>query len=205
MKRWGVVKTTIVGGVLVLLPLVVLALVVGKAVQISLLVAEPLGRILPIDTLAGVAIADVLAVLAIVAVCYLAGLAARIEVFKKKSARLEEFLVASLPGYTFAKTVLTGLAKADDEVGRMKPILVTLDDMRQIAFEVERTSAGLVVVYLPGAPNPWSGTVGYFTTDRVEALDMRPHEAVKLIRTLGRNSARCLPGQKPAANPTDRP
>jgi len=205
MKRWGVVKTTIVGGVLVLLPLVVLALVVGKAVQFSLLVAEPLGRLLPIDTLAGVAIADVFAVLAIVAVCYLAGLAARIEVFKKKSARLEEVLVASLPGYTFAKTVLTGLAKADDEVGRMKPILVTLDDMRQIAFEVERTSAGLVVVYLPGAPNPWSGTVGYFTMDRVEALDMLPHEAVKLIRTLGRNSARCLPGQEAVANRTDRP
>ena len=44
------------------------------------------------------------------------------------------------------------------------------------------------MVYLPGAPNPWSGSVVYVTADRVERLDMSVSEAVKNIRTLGRGS-----------------
>ena len=39
----------------------------------------------------------------------------------------------------------------------MTPVLITLDDYEQMAFEVERTAGGKVVVYLPGAPNSWSG------------------------------------------------
>jgi uncharacterized membrane protein len=70
----------------------------------------------------------------------------------------------------------------------MTPVLVTLDDYKQIAFEVERTAGGNVVVYLPGAPNPWSGSVVYVSEDRVEPLDMQPQDAIKNIRVLGRGS-----------------
>ena len=57
-------------------------------------------------------------------------------------------------------------------------------------FEVERVSGGYVVVYLPGAPNPWSGSVAYLTEDRVEPLDLAPQDAIKNIRVLGRGSAK---------------
>ena len=40
------IKTTIIGGVLFLLPLVVIALIIGKAYQIGMLVAGPLGALL---------------------------------------------------------------------------------------------------------------------------------------------------------------
>ena len=49
---------------------------------------------------------------------------------------------------------------------------------------------GNVVVFLPGAPNPWSGSVVYVSEDRVESLDMAPIDAVKNIRVLGRGSAK---------------
>ena len=44
------------------------------------------------------------------------------------------------------------------------------------------------MVYLPGAPNPWSGSVVYVTPDRVVRLGMSMSEAVKNIRTQGRGS-----------------
>ena len=49
---------------------------------------------------------------------------------------------------------------------------------------------GNVVVFLPGAPNPWSGSVVYVSEDRVEPLDMLPQDAIKNIRVLGRGSAK---------------
>jgi uncharacterized membrane protein len=172
-----------------LLPLTVVALVIGKAYEISLLVAEPLGRLIPIDRVGGVALANILAVIVILVLCYLAGHAARYSSIKAKVSRIEELLIAALPGYTFVKTLMSGVAKAEDEAGKMIPILLTLDDYKQIAFEIERTAGGNVVVYLPGAPNPWSGSVVYVTEDRVERLDMPPQDAIKNIRVLGRGSA----------------
>lgn len=189
MRRFGFIKTTIIGGLMLLLPLVVVVLIIGKAFQISMVVAKPLGALIPIDSVGGVALANILAVLVILVLCYLAGLVARFSGIKRRVAGLEGLLIATLPGYAFAKTLVSGVVKAEDEVGKMTPVLVTLDDYKQIAFEVERTPGGTVVVFLPGAPNPWSGSVAYLSEDRVEPLDMTPQDAIKNIRVLGRGSA----------------
>ena len=190
MFNTGFIRTTIVGGLMFLLPLVVIALIIGKAFQISMLVAEPLGALIPVDRVGGVALANILAALVIFVLCYLAGLVARRSSIKEKVARIEGLLIATIPGYAFAKTMVSGVVKAEDEVGKMTPVLVRLDDYKQIAFEVERTPGGNVVVFLPGAPNPWSGSVVYVSEDRVEPLDMLPQDAIKNIRVLGRGSAK---------------
>lgn len=190
MFNTGFIRTTIVGGLMFLLPLVVVALIIGKAFQISMLVAEPLGALIPVDRVGGVALANILAALVIFVLCYLAGLVARRSSIKEKVARIEGLLIATIPGYAFAKTMVSGVVKAEDEVGKMTPVLVSLDDYKQIAFEVERTPGGYVVVFLPGAPNPWSGSVVYVSEDRVEPLDMLPQDAIKNIRVLGRGSAK---------------
>jgi uncharacterized membrane protein len=190
MFNTGFIRTTIVGGLMFLLPLVVVALIIGKAFQISMLVAEPLGALIPVDRVGGVALANILAALVIFVLCYLAGLVARRSSIKEKVARIEGLLIATIPGYAFAKTMVSGVVKAEDEVGKMTPVLVRLDDYKQIAFEVERTPGGNVVVFLPGAPNPWSGSVVYVSEDRVEPLDMLPQDAIKNIRVLGRGSAK---------------
>jgi uncharacterized membrane protein len=190
MQKYGFVKATVIGGLLFMLPLVVVALIIGKAYQISMVVAKPLGALIPIEHVGGIALANILAALVILVLCYLAGLVARFSSIKGKVARIEELLIATLPGYTFAKTLVSGMAKAEDEVGRMTPVLVRLDDYKQIAFEVERTPGGNVVVFLPGAPNPWSGSVVYVSEDRVEPLDMAPQDAIKNIRVLGRGSVK---------------
>ncbi len=190
MFNTGFIRTTIVGGLMFLLPLVVVALIIGKAFQISMLVAEPLGALIPVDRVGGVALANILAALVIFVLCYLAGLVARRSSIKEKVARIEGLLIATIPGYAFAKTMVSGVVKAEDEVGKMTPVLVRLDDYKQIAFEVERAPGGNVVVFLPGAPNPWSGSVVYVSEDRVEPLDMLPQDAIKNIRVLGRGSAK---------------
>ncbi|MCK5913700.1 MAG: hypothetical protein KAG12_07455, partial [Desulfuromusa sp.] len=47
---------------------------------------------------------------------------------------------------------------------------------------------GDVVVFLPGSPNPWSGSVAYFREDRIRTLNLTVPEAIKKIRLLGRGS-----------------
>lgn len=69
-------KKLLLAGFFLLVPLVVLAVLVEKAFHFSLKLTRPLGRFVKIDTLGEMAVANIIAVLAILLVCLLAGLVA---------------------------------------------------------------------------------------------------------------------------------
>ena len=62
-KSGGVhfIKTTIIGGLLFLVPVGVLVIVLAKVVDLMLLVAEPMADLVPLDSVAGVALANIIA------------------------------------------------------------------------------------------------------------------------------------------------
>ena len=66
--------------------------------------------------------------------------------------------------------------------------MVRFDDYVQMAFETERLPNGKVAVYLPGAPNPWSGSVVFVSNDRIKPLSISLADALRNIRTLGKGS-----------------
>ena len=68
------------------------------------------------------------------------------------------------------------------------PVLVTMGDSSQVAFETDRIEEGAVAVYLPGAPNPWSGEVIFVSPDRVKELAVSAREALKILHTMGRGA-----------------
>lgn len=183
------IKTTILGGVIFLIPFVVVIAVLGKAHQIMMLVAEPMGDWIPIDEVGGIALANVLALVAIVMSCFLFGLMAR-SVPAKKIYRTLDATLASIPGYAFVKAFADSISRSEEHAKSFIPVIARFDDNAQISFEIERTPEGTVVVYLPGAPNPWSGTVVHLEQSRVEKLDMSVADAVKSIQSLGRGSAK---------------
>jgi uncharacterized membrane protein len=184
-------KTTVVGGIVFLVPIIILVMILGKAFGIMSQLAAPLADWIPTDTVDGIALANLLAVVAIIALCFLAGLIARSDRVSRAVEKLESNVLLSLPGYMFIKGLMGGLAGGDGET-TMKPVLASFDDARQVAFEVERISGGQVVVYIPGAPDPWSGGLFVMEQERVEPLEISMTAAVKNIRTLGRGSTQML-------------
>ena len=75
-------KTTVIGGLVFLVPVVVLLVVLAKAAGLMMMVAEPMAEWLPIDAIGGVALANVIAVLAVVLICFIAGLVARAAILR---------------------------------------------------------------------------------------------------------------------------
>ena len=63
-KKGGIhfFKTTAIGGLVFLVPVVVLLVVLAKAAGLMMMVAEPMAMWLPIDAIGGVALANVIAV-----------------------------------------------------------------------------------------------------------------------------------------------
>jgi uncharacterized membrane protein len=75
----------------------------------------------------------------------------------------------------------------------MSPVTARFDDSWQLAFEIERIEGGNVVIFLPGAPDPWSGSVCVVTGDRITPLDLTVNSAVDLMKRLGKGSTDALP------------
>ena len=188
-------KTTAVGGLLFLLPLIVIGALIGQVVPIVVTVADALGEIIPAKTAAGITLIILLAVAIVLLLCFGAGLLARRSLGRRISQGFEKKLLLLFPRYSIFKDQLKGSIGGDETKPRMKPVLARFDDSLRIGFEMERTDADLVTVYLPGAPDPWSGSVVFLNNDRVQPLGTEFGDTVDIFEKLGRDSAALLAGR----------
>jgi len=186
-KKSSFLKTTLIGGLIFLIPFVILVAVIGKALKVMIFFAKPLAQMLPFEAVAGIAVINILALLVMILLSFIAGLLARSAPGRRAFKWLDQKLMAIIPGYAFIKG-FTGSMEEGEDKKVLVPVLIRLDDQSMIGFEVERLDNGLVAVYLPGSPDTWSGTVAYMTEDRVEKLDTDFATASKTLRTLGRGS-----------------
>jgi len=179
-----VFRTTLVGGLLFLVPIVVLAIVVGKALSFSRMVVGPLAALIPVETVAGVALAKLLAIAAIVLFCFVTGLFAKTPLAKKMVDWIETSLLSNLPGYSLIKGMGETMAGVGKENSH-EPVLAYIEEAWQIAFLVERIDGGHVAVFVPGAPSPWSGSLFFMTEDRIRPLDIPLASALNCVRRIG--------------------
>lgn len=186
-KHVGFLKTTLIGGLIFLIPFVIIVSVLGKAIKTMIVVARPLEKMIPLESIGGIAIIHILAILLLVFICFLAGLFARSSAGKNAFNWLDSKLIMIIPGYSFIKG-FTGTLEKDECQKVMKPVLAKLDDQTLLGFEIERLSDGQVVVFLPGSPDTTTGTIAYMTEDRIESLDIDFAKTYTILRTLGRGS-----------------
>jgi uncharacterized membrane protein len=187
-KSLGFLKTTALGGAIFLLPLVVLGALLGEVAQIVITVAEALNKALPIDSPQAWTLFVLLAIVVLLAACFVAGLAARWTFGQRLSVWMERKLTLFFPRYVIVKARMAGSIGGEHAKTALKPVLVAFDDMLRIAFEVERQAGGLVAIYLPGAPDPWAGSVVYVEENRVRPLNVDFSQALAVFERLGRDS-----------------
>jgi uncharacterized membrane protein len=191
----SMLKTTITGGFVFLLPIVILVVILGYALNLVKRMVAPMEHLIPqeFDSIAGVATINILAFIAVLVLCFLAGLVARSQVAANVVSKLEEGLLTAIPGYAFIKAITASFGEGR-ETRHMLPSLVRLDDQTLVGFEVERTEDGRVVVYLPGSPDPSSGAVAVMEAERVQRFDAPVAQTMRSLRKLGRGSAQVLGG-----------
>lgn len=200
-RHFSVWKTTILGGVIFLLPFAIVVFLIGQLAQLIYSIAAQLDWAALQWSVGGVSLAVLLATCGLVLLCYLAGLAARRSLGRQFSEKVERNLSLLFPRYVIWKSQLASNVGADEGAAAMRPVLVTLDDVARIGFEIERTAAeGQATVYLPGSPDPWNGHVVHVGAERVKPLALSFAEAAALCESMGRGAGRVLdsPSESPA-------
>jgi len=189
-------KTTIIGGVLFLLPVAVIVLILSYALRLVKRVAVPISQNLHLDQLgsvAGVGAATILSVLMLILISFAAGIVARTAVGRRITKWSEESLLGRLPQYQLMKSMAEGLAHLESASG-LKPALVSIEDGWQIGYLLEQLENGWVAVFLPQAPTPMSGNVMYFPAKRVRPLGITMVQAMSVVKAIGVGSGTALRG-----------
>jgi uncharacterized membrane protein len=87
------ILTTVLGGVLFLVPLVLVVVLLGKGGRIMHIMAEKVDMLLPWDSVAGLPIVDVLAVLFLISCCFIDGLVVRSSWGQDLRNRIDDLLL----------------------------------------------------------------------------------------------------------------
>ena len=175
--------TTVIGGLVFLVPLMVLVFVLGEAMGFMMVIAEPMADWLPADTVGGVALANLIAVLALIVVSFIAGLIARHTLAGGLVKTLESKVLMKIPGYTMIKGIKSGFDASETKT--MKPVALKLGSAERIALEIEKLPDGRSMIYIPSAPSTWSGTTQILPADQITYLDVPITKVMELTEQYG--------------------
>jgi len=187
----GFLRTTTIGGVFFLIPIVVLTIILAKALEYANKVLQALAvHILAASELSPSA-ATAMSIVIVALACFLAGLLARTATAQKLINRLESSVLSKVPAYEYLKqesASALGVATMTEE----QVVLVETEIGWQIGVQTEAASGGFVTVFLPGAPNPHSGAVYFVPADRIRPADIKMVAALNCMRRCGLGAPRLL-------------
>jgi uncharacterized membrane protein len=176
-------KSTTIGGLGIVLPLVVIVAIVVWAGEIALNVVVPVFKWLPDKSVGGVSLAVLAAVLGLVVGCFLAGLLAETAIIRHLGERAER-LALSVPGYALMKNVGASLVGIETKHAA-KTVLIRFEASWQLGFLMETLSDGRHVVFVPGVPRALVGTLHIVATDQIQILSMPVSAALDALGRLG--------------------
>ena len=126
---YNFLKTTVLGGVLFLVPVVVLIAILEKALGVAKTVVVPLNDALFQGTVHHAYMGDLLALVLLLVLCFLAGLAAKTSFARKSVDALEKKLLAKVPTYDSMKSKFLATLQSQSQEGEaMRPVLARFEN-----------------------------------------------------------------------------
>ena len=186
-KSLDAIRTTVVGGVIFLIPLFLIAWILAKMFSIASGIADPIVTRAGINSIAGVGMVTLVAIVLMILIAFLAGLFSRLSFGQSLFRWLEDGFLATIPQFS----ILEGVAKSFDTGASQVPIvLVPTDAGWALGIMLEETVGGWNAVFLPGAPQWTSGSISYAHSDNVVPVDVTLAELMMLLRKRGVGSAK---------------
>ncbi len=176
-------STTLVGGVLILLPIYLAVLILLKGMKSVAGLVRPFAALLP----PGLPAENLLSLLLILVICFLVGLAVRTRLGARVRERIEKSLFERLPGYSLFRSLTQRLAGEGRE-NAWKPALVELEDALVPCFIIEELDDGRFTVFVPSVPTPFAGAVYILARERVHPLDVPFTQAIQSVSRWGSGS-----------------
>ena len=190
---------TLVGGILVVVPVYLGVLLLLKATKSLADLLKPITALFP-RWLPG---DQMLSVLLLLAICFLVGVAIGTPAGRRIEKRIEHSLFEKIPGYALFRSLTQRLVgESQDEA--WKPALAEIEHALVPAFIIEEHADGRFTIFVPSVPTPLAGAVYVLTADRVHPVDIAFTQALKTVSRWGagcKDLVAAMEGPKQSAVP----
>jgi len=186
-------KTTLIGGVLVVLPIYVSALLLVKTLSGIVALLSPVTAQLPADA----QFRRIIAFLIVVLVCFVAGLLVRTGTGLRAKNAFERMLLDKIPGYTLLRG-LAGRLAGENKSEMFTVALAEIEEALVPAFIVEELDDGRYVIFVPSVPTPAAGAIYIIARERVHLVDVSFTKAVSVISKWGAGAGDLIKALRPA-------
>ena len=190
-KIFDFVKAMVIGGVLFFIPLIILIVILQKAFQISAALVMPIIKLLNVTHIFGIGVEIIVAIAIILFILYLGGLISKTSRAKKAVKKIEDALLSKVPGYDMIKNMGESFVGFEGNTS-ISTVLARIEDAWQYGFLIEEIEGEQYAVYVPGAPNPMSGSVYILEKTRIKKTNIRLQAVMKSLRGLGIGSNELL-------------
>jgi uncharacterized membrane protein len=178
-------KTTLIGGLFVLLPILLLYLLLSEALDLIVAIATPIADLFPAGTFDKVQFPVIVGLTLILGVSFLIGLGLRSELGRRWGRWIEDRVLGRMPAYSALKSLTTGFAEAGKKGAFKAAVLVSGDGERELAYVIEDHGEDHMTILLPWAPTAFAGSVKIVKRNRVEMLDANIGDVSKVLGNWG--------------------
>src|SRR5678815_5172129 len=181
-------KSMIVGGLLVVVPVYFSVLLLAKAMAGLVKLFAPVTALMPesLQELRGP-----IAVLAVLLLCFATGLALRTRLGRRLFRGFERGVLEKIPGFGVLRGIMRRIS-GESEDAMFQPVLVEIEDALTPAFIVEELDDGRYVVLVPSAPTPAAGALYILTRNRIHWVDAPVTEAIAVITRWGAGTGKLV-------------
>jgi uncharacterized membrane protein len=178
-------KTTAMGGLFVLLPILLLYLLLSEALDLIVALATPIADLFPQGTFEKVEFPVIVGLILILGVSFLIGLGLRSETGRGLGRWIERTVLGRLPAYNALKRLTSGFAEAGKDGAFKAAVMTFADGERELVYVIEDHGENHLTVLLPWAPAAFAGSVKIVDRKRVELLDANLGDVSKVLSHWG--------------------
>ena len=183
MASSSFISKTIKGGIFFLVPIALIIILFGKLLDILKPLALFISKRLDPADKSTFDLSYLISIVILILLCFLFGLIANTGLSKMFVRWIEKNILAILPGYQMMKNTIQSAAGLD--ATKNFPVVLVLLDGWMIAFLMESLPDDEVVVYVPGSPSPWSGSVIIINRSEIRETSLTQREALQILRHTG--------------------
>jgi len=177
-------KVTLIGGLLVVLPVWVTLLLLLKAIKGALAMLLPIAKLLPQTVVHD----NLVALGLLLVICFAVGLLIRTQPGKHLGRWLTQHIFDRIPGFALMRGMTRQLA-GDKEEQSFQPALVEIEEALVPAFIIEKHKDGQFTVFVSSSPTPMAGAIYILQTERVHPVGVPLPKATICVTKWGAGAA----------------
>ena len=182
-------RTTVFGGFLVVLPIIVLIFVLGWLYEFLTDKIRPITNILIETARFSEVVAAIVAVIVILILFFLVGLIVQTKLGRYAVHMMEEKFLKKIPLYKIIKETVIQLFGGEKIIFKAVALVRPFSNETMItAFITDESQNGYTTVFIPSAPAPTGGYIYHLKNKYVIKIDYPVEQAMKTVLSLGAGS-----------------